>query len=107
MTTSASAQHEQWRIEKDWNEHYYVVVGDGLMDDAEVETVSVKSQRRWRLSIANFCETLHYLTIGLITEAELSSPWKAQPELLRALSPAWSQGFLEDMASDTDDSGGW
>ena len=107
MTTSASAQHEQWRIEKDWNEHYYVVVGDGLMDDAEVEIVSVKSQRRWKLPIANFCEILHYLTIGLITEEELSLPWKAQPELLRALSPAWLQGFLDDMASDTDDSRGW
>lgn len=107
MTTSALTQHEQWRIEKNWNEHYYVVVGDGLMDDAEVEIVSVKSQRRWKLSIANFYEIMHYLTIGLITEEELSLPWKAQPELLRALSPAWLQGSLDDMASDTDDSGGW
>ncbi|GAB7325108.1 hypothetical protein MBLNU13_g09195t2 [Cladosporium sp. NU13] len=106
VTTSPSTQHEQRRIEKDWNEHYYVVVGDGLMDDAEVEIVSVKSQKRWKWSISNFCEILHYITIGLITEEELSSPWKAQPELLRALSPAWLEGFQDGgMASVTDDSG--
>lgn len=89
----------QWRIEKDWNEHYYVLVGDGLMDDAEVEIVSVKSQKRWKWSISNLCEILHYLTIGLITEEDLSSPWRAQPELLRALSPAWLQGFQDDIAA--------
>lgn len=50
VTTSASAQHEQWRIEKDWNQHYYVLVGDGIMDDAEVEIVGVKSQKRWKWS---------------------------------------------------------
>jgi hypothetical protein len=49
---------------------------------------------------------LHYLTIGLITEEELSSPWRAQPELLRALSPDWLQGFQDDIAAagDIDDS---
>ena len=75
------------------------------MDDAEVEIVSVKSQRRWSWSISNFCEILHYLTIGLITEEELSSPWKGQPEILRALSPAWLQGFQDDIAAagDIDD----
>lgn len=40
---------------------------------------------------------MHYLTIGLITEEELSSPLRAQPELLRALSPAWLQGFQDDI----------
>lgn len=106
VTTSPSTQHEQWRIEKDWNEDYYVVVGNGLMDYSEVEIVSVKSKRRWSWSISNFCEVLHYLTIGLITEEELSSPWRAQPELLRALSPGWLQGFQDDIAAagDIDDS---
>lgn len=102
LTTSASTQHEQWRIEKDWNELYYVIVGDGLTDDAEVEIVSVKSHKRWKWSVSNFCEIMHYLTIGLITEEELSSPWKAQPELLRALSPAWLQGFQDDIAATSD-----
>lgn len=40
---------------------------------------------------------------------ELSSPWRAQPELLRALSPAWLQGFQDDIAAardaDVSDSG--
>lgn len=102
LTSSASTQHEQWRIEKDWNELYYVIVGDGLMDDAEVEIVSVKSHKRWEWSVSNFCEIMHYLTIRLITEEELSSPWKAQPELLRALSPAWLQGFQDDIAATSD-----
>jgi hypothetical protein len=43
VTTSPSTQHEQWRIEKDWYEDHYVVVGDGLIDESEVEIVSVKS----------------------------------------------------------------
>ena len=72
------------------------------MDDAEVEIVSVKSHKRWKWSVSNFCEIMHYLTIGLITEEELSSPWKAQPELLRALSPAWLQGFQDDIAATSD-----
>ena len=102
LTTSELRQHEQWRVEKDWNEQYYVVVGDGLMDDAEVEIVSAKSRRRWKCSFDNFCETMHYLSIGLITEEELSLPWTAQPELLRALSPSWLQGFQDDIAAACD-----
>jgi len=105
LETSELKQHEQSRVEKDWSEDYYVVVGDGLMDDAEVEIVSVKSGKRWKWGFENFCDTMHFLTIGLITEEELSLPWKAQPELLRALSPDWLQGFRDDMVSDGDDSG--
>lgn len=45
----------------------------------------------------------------MLTEEELSSPWRAQPELLRALSPAWLQGFQDDIAAagdaDVSDSG--
>jgi hypothetical protein len=44
VATTASKQHEQSRVERDWNEGYYVLVGDGLMDHSEVEIVSVKSQ---------------------------------------------------------------
>jgi hypothetical protein len=49
---------------------------------------------------------LHYLTIELITEEQLSSPLNAQPELLRALLPDWLQGFQDDIAAagDMDDS---
>ena len=49
---------------------------------------------------------MHYLSIGLIAEEELSLPWTAQPELLRALSPSWLQGFQDDIAAagDLDDS---
>lgn len=67
------------------------------MDDAEVEIVSVKTKRRWKWSFENFCDILHYLSIGLITEDELSLPWKAQPELLRALTPDWLQGLKGDV----------
>jgi len=105
LNTSERTQHELWHVEKDWHEHYYVVVRDGLLDDLGVEIVSVKSQRRWKWSFDNFCEILRYLAIGLITEDELSSPWAAQPELLRALSPDWLQGFQDDIAAagDMDD----
>jgi hypothetical protein len=44
VATTASKQHEQSRVERDWNEGYHVLVGDGLMDHSEVEIVSVKSQ---------------------------------------------------------------
>lgn len=106
LTTSDWRQHEQWRVEKDWNEHYYVVVGDDIMDDAEVEIVGAQSQKRWKWSFSNFCDILHYLIIGLITEDELSLPWNSQPELLRTLSPEWLQGFQDDIAAarDMDDS---
>jgi hypothetical protein len=98
-------QLQEDRAEMDLNEDYYAVVGDGLMDDAEVEIVSVKSGKRWKWSFENFCDIMHYLTIGLITEEELSLPWKAQPELLRALSPDWLQVLRDDMVSEANESG--
>lgn len=103
LTTRELTQHEQGRVEKDWNEHCYVFVGKRFLSNAEVEIVSIKSKRRWKWSFENFCGILHYLTIGLITEEQLSLPWKAQPELLRAISPDWMQSFKDDMFSDAED----
>lgn len=74
---------EEWRIEMDWDERYFLLCTGAAWSAGKVDLVSARPGKQWQWPCETAGEVLAWLYIEMIGETDIDDP----PSMVKALLP--------------------